>query len=247
VMVEELRLVTSSGEHVPEDAEVLGSSREVTGSRRVFDRNETRTRRVSERVQTGSEEYVCGQRDLGNGYFEDRMCSRPVYETRTRTESETEPVYRDEPVYGTIYRYRRWLWQHDTTIAAVSHDSVPPRWPSVRERRNRKPTARDETWEVELRAVNGPQRFYEMVDSAQYRRLWIGDTVRVVLRDGDVQSILPIFRGRPPSAAPSGADSANVRRDTAAADTPRGSTRRTRRSTTRQRRTTSGRSAGTSP
>ncbi len=246
VMVEELRLVHGRGERVPEGAEVLGSSREVTGSRRVFDHNETRTREVSERVRTGTEEYVCGQRDLGNGYFEDRVCTRPVYETQTRTERETEPVYRDEPVYGTVYRYRRWEWQHDTTLAAESHDSVPPRWPVVRETRTRKPTARNEIWAVDMRAVNGPQTFHELVDSTQYRRLWVGDTVRVILNGSDVRSILPIFRGKPPSAAaPPSADSAKTRGDTAAADTPRRSTSRTRRSGSGPRRTTSERSSGT--
>jgi hypothetical protein len=41
--------------------------------------------------------YVCGQEDLGNGFFRDIQCSDPVYETQYRTESYQEPVYISVP------------------------------------------------------------------------------------------------------------------------------------------------------
>ena len=66
-----------------------------------FDHYETRTRTV--KVKEGEERYVSGQRDKGNGYFEDVYSTRPVYEDR-------EEEYRDVPVYQTKYLYTVYEW-----------------------------------------------------------------------------------------------------------------------------------------
>jgi hypothetical protein len=92
---------------------------------------ETRTKQVSEQVQSGTQNYSCGTTDLGNGYFQDRTCTRPVYQTRTRTETYQEPIYRREPVYDT------WLiWEVDRWVPArtlTSRGTTPERaWPVVR-------------------------------------------------------------------------------------------------------------------
>ena len=225
VPVEELRRVELTGSSVPSDGELVSSSREVTGHHQVLDRYENRTRERSERVQTGTESYVCGQRDLGNGYFEDRMCTRPVYETRTRTETEREPVYRSEPEYGTVYRYRVWRWEPDTTLVNQTTSLRPPPWPSVRARRTRRPGERREVQEVTLQA--GPRVFEIPVTPQQYQRLLIGDTIRIVLAaDGTVQHVLPIWRGPLPAAAPA-ADS--VVEDKTEEPAPRPRARKTRR------------------
>ena len=73
---------------------------------------ETRTRYVE--VKVGEEEYVCGQKDLGNGYFEDEYCTRDIYETQTET-YEVD-VYKDVPVYETEYTYYIWRWKIDKPI-----------------------------------------------------------------------------------------------------------------------------------
>ncbi|HET7461287.1 MAG TPA: Ran-binding zinc finger domain-containing protein [Longimicrobium sp.] len=250
VDVEVLRQVVERGQDPPGGAEILGHSREVVDHRRVFDHTEHHSREVSERVRTGSEEYVCGQRDLGNGYFEDRTCSRPVYETQTHTETESEPVYVDEPVYGTVYRYQVWRWLNDTTLTDVSHDLAPPRWPAVRERRTRREGGRAEKREVEVRAVASPARYTIEVDTLLYRRLLIGDTVRAVIEDGAMTRILPIWRGKPaaPGARPDSAAADSASRDTARGSTahPGRSTSRPRRSTSRTRRPSSRRRSGAS-
>lgn len=70
----------------------------------------TKTRTV--KVKVGEEKYVCGQRDLGNGYFEDIYCTRDIYEERE--EEYEEEIFEKIPVYKTKYRFNIWKWtKHD--------------------------------------------------------------------------------------------------------------------------------------
>ncbi|HET7229872.1 MAG TPA: Ran-binding zinc finger domain-containing protein [Longimicrobium sp.] len=215
VVVEELRLVEESGQQVPGGARLLDSHQEVVGHQRVFDHNETTTRTVSEEVQTGTETYTCGQRDLGNGYFEDRTCTRPVYGTRTHTETETEPVYRDEPVYATVYRYQVPRWQLDTTLTATSRDSVPPPWPPVSENPTRRMGERQESRNVRMIPVTGERRpLTHSVDSTLYRRLLVGDTVRVTVANSVVRTLVPPERNPTVAQRPDSAAADTTLRDT---------------------------------
>lgn len=105
----------------------------------VRDGYETKTKRVSERVKTGTKKVKTGTRSKGNGYFEDTYSYEPVYETKYRTEtyqvlkyktihkkrerkeavyktvyykeSYEDPVYRYEPVNDPYYTYdiERWI------------------------------------------------------------------------------------------------------------------------------------------
>lgn len=131
ITVEALRTLTQEGWDAPTDARIFDRDRRVRSWRDVLDRMETRTKQVSEQVQSGTQNYSCGTTDLGNGYFQDRTCTRPVYQTRTRTETYQEPIYRREPVYDT------WLiWEVDRWVPArtlTSRGTTPERaWPVVR-------------------------------------------------------------------------------------------------------------------
>ena len=61
---------------IPPDGRYISEEEAIRRYDQVFVRNETRTRQVSEQVQTGTRDYVCGQRDLGNGFFEDITAKR---------------------------------------------------------------------------------------------------------------------------------------------------------------------------
>jgi hypothetical protein len=171
-VVEQRRVVQGSGWDLPDSAEVVRERRRLRGTGREVARYEsvtrrvqrsrqvpagtrtatrqvpgsrTRTRQVSERVQTGERTYVCGQRDLGNGYFEDIECSDPIYETRTRTEEYQEPTTRTETYEETAYR-TEYYWENETTNEPVYrrvqvydtfyHYRVPA-WDSVETRQAR--------------------------------------------------------------------------------------------------------------
>lgn len=128
VKIEKLTTVTESDWSVPTGGRTLSQQEEIRRYEQVLDRYETRTRNVSERVQVGTETYVCGTRDLGNGFFEDKTCTRAVYETRSRTETYEEPIYRDEPVYDTKYTYEidEWLPNREELAAGEGKSA---RWP----------------------------------------------------------------------------------------------------------------------
>jgi hypothetical protein len=187
--IEERTIEEGTGFTLPDSAQVIGRQRTVerydsvlTGYRtewrevpeeRTVTEYRTRTRQVSERVEAGSRTYVCGTRDLGNGYFEDRECTEPVYETRiraeeyeepytrretvTRTVRESVPVYRPEPVYGTLYRWRAPRWAQ-ATVAIARGDTTAPAWPEPALRPNQRLGTRQERYLITLRQAGRPDR-----------------------------------------------------------------------------------------
>jgi hypothetical protein len=130
VQVEAYRTVQEEGWSLPEGARKVRSYRAIRDYRQVLDHYETRTRQVSERVQTGTRTYTCGHVSRGNGYFEDRTCTEPEYETRYHTESYQDPVYRREPIWDTKYEYRIKRWVPDTLLEEHG-DITQPEWPRV--------------------------------------------------------------------------------------------------------------------
>lgn len=111
---------------VPANGHELSHQREIRSYNHVIDHYETRTRTV----QTGTEEYNCGTRDLGNGYFEDITCSRAVY----GNETYEEPVYRDDPIYDTKYRYKinKWVPNRTETAGKSESSTKDPQWPNIK-------------------------------------------------------------------------------------------------------------------
>ena len=130
IQVEELRTLIENDWEIPQGGRYISQKEEIHHYDQVFVRNETRTREVSEQVQVGTRTYVCGQKDLGNGFFEDVKCDEPVYETKTRTETYQEPIYRDVPVYKTKYSYEidRWV---DGRLERETGTTQKPEWPVI--------------------------------------------------------------------------------------------------------------------
>ena len=115
---------------------------------------EPRQRTVSERVQVGERTYVCGQEDLGNGFFQDVECTEPLYETQRRTESYDAPIYEQEPVYDTLYVYERDVWVEART-ASASGDDRAPAWPTLTLAPHERESDRSERYQVIFRDAGG--------------------------------------------------------------------------------------------
>ncbi len=128
--VEAFQTVTEEDWELPTEARLLSQKEEIHHYDQILDHYETRQREIEDQVQTGTETYVCGQRDLGNGFFEDIQCERPIYETQVRTESYEEPIYRDEPVYQPLYTYEidKWIVIRTENSSGSDHS---PYWPRV--------------------------------------------------------------------------------------------------------------------
>ncbi len=130
IEVERLTTVVEEDWSLPAGARLLEQNEAIRSYNRVQVGTERRQREVAEQIQTGQRTYVCGQRDLGNGFFEDIECQEPVYETRFRTEFYDEPVYEEVPVYATRYRYEIDRWVTDRTARVEGRDGAPF-WPEV--------------------------------------------------------------------------------------------------------------------
>lgn len=192
IAVEELRPVTESaweGE-VPSGASLLGGgSNEVHHVDHIQIGTRTKTRTVSERVQTGTERVKVGTRDLGNGYFEDVYEDRPVYEDRSHEETYEEPVYRDRPVYRRRYRYEIEKWLPDRAAKAEGRDRSPS-WPDPRLAPKEREGRREEIYEVLFRDAKARPARYRAPNEQVWRSFEEGRSYRGKVKgDGEVIEI----------------------------------------------------------
>jgi len=166
VNIEVYKTVLEEDWHLPDGARKLKSWKDIRSYHQVLDHYETRSRLVSETVQNGTEEYNCGSRDLGNGYFEDITCSRPIYETIYRTEIYQEPIYRDEPIYDTRYEFEIDKWLYARTELSKANDRWPY-WPEFELKADNRPTGnerqgnRSEIYRVYFTSRDKNQKKYE--------------------------------------------------------------------------------------
>lgn len=179
VAVEAFQTVVEEDWEVPQGGRILRQQEEVHHYEEVLDHYETRSREVSERVQVGERTYVCGQRDLGNGFFEDIECTEPVYETQYRTETFEEPIYREEPVYQTKYTYEIDKWVVTRTEAAGNNDHSAF-WPETNLADDEREGERTETYIIYFTDSDGKEYEYETTES-EWRGFEIGQGVTLKL------------------------------------------------------------------
>jgi hypothetical protein len=192
IAIEELKTVTEEGweGELPSGARTLSSGREIHHKNRVRIGTETRSRTVNERVQTGTERVKVGERDLGNGYFEDIYEDRPVYEDRAREETYEEPIFREDPVYRTRYRYEIEKWMPAREVKAGAQDR-DPRWPEPGLRSQQREGQRSETYEVLFEDRDGATRVFRARDEVEWKGFEPGSQHRAkVKNDGEIVEIL---------------------------------------------------------
>ncbi|HEX6041077.1 hypothetical protein, partial [Longimicrobium sp.] len=162
----------------------------------------------------GSRTYTCGQRDLGNGYFEDIECSEPVYETRTRTESYQVPEYRteeyEEPayrteaywdtetvrvpvhrrvaVYDTFFTYRVATWD-SVEVRSAKGDTAQAAWPDTTLLADQRIVRRRQAyWMSFMRAGGKP--FGMQVESPVFSAWRVGQRVSLRLEENALRGAL---------------------------------------------------------
>lgn len=149
--VEKLETVTKEGKTIP------------SGGRKVSEKKVD----VEEKVQTGTKKEVCGQKDLGNGKFEDVECDVPVYETR----------YRKETVY--VYKIDEWNVDHTEKASGKDYD---PSWPKVKLDKKEREGKRTETYLV-LAEDTSNKEIYEVSidDEAKWKTYKAGMKVTLAV------------------------------------------------------------------
>ena len=118
---------------------------QVERSREVLDGYDTHTRTV----------------DLGNGYFEEEIYETPRYRTEYYTEIETQPVYRDDPVYATKYYYDIWKWIPSRKVS-TSGDDHNAYWGEVNLAENEREDTRNEKYTVTFTGKKNKKYTYEI-------------------------------------------------------------------------------------
>ncbi|MCI0394581.1 MAG: zinc finger Ran-binding domain-containing protein [Chloroflexi bacterium] len=188
--VEAYRTVTEEDWSLPAGGRITSQRQEIHHYNQVLDHYESRERQVSEQVQVGQRTYVCGQRDLGNGYFEDIECTEPVYETEYRTETYEEPIYRQEPVYQTWYTYEIDKWVVDRTEEAAGEDRSPV-WPEATLAKNEREGQRTETYTIFFTGEEG-KSYSQELSFDEWGSFEMGQHVTLKLNvTGEVEEIEP--------------------------------------------------------
>jgi hypothetical protein len=179
VAVESFQTVTEEDWEVPAGGRILSQQEDIHHYDQILDHYETRSRQVSEQVQVGERTYVCGQRDLGNGFFEDVECTEPVYETQSRTETYEEPIYREEPVYQTKYTYEidKWVVVRTETAANNNHSAT---WPDTNLASGEREGERTETYIIHFTDNDGKEYDWETTEG-EWRGFEVGQGVTLKL------------------------------------------------------------------
>lgn len=181
VSIERLTAVTQTGPIVPPDGRLLSQTQAIDHYEQLLDHYETQTIQIPEQVQVGVRTYVCGQRDLGNGFFEDIECTEPIYETHYRTETTQQPVYRSDPVYVTQYTYEidQWVYAREERAAGTDQE---PYWPAVTLAAGEREGGRSQRYEVHFSDEAG-NLYTWVVNEATWHTFALGDVYRLEVSD----------------------------------------------------------------
>lgn len=174
--IERIQAVNESGWSIPSGGRLLYSRSEIHHYDSVLDHYETRTRQVSNMVYSG-ETYKSSFIDLGNGYFEERIESVPVYETVWETEEYEEPVYVSVPVYDTKYYYEIDKWLYERSIVTSGNDKFPY-WGKIQLNDDERKADMKESYSFSG-SDEGNQNMNISVSYSDWQTINIGETLKV--------------------------------------------------------------------
>lgn len=141
----------------------------VQKSREVLDGYDTHTRTI----------------DLGNGYFEEETYETPRYRTEYYTETESVPVYRDDPVYAKKYYYDIWKWvpSRNVSTSGNGHNAY---WGDLNLSDNEREGAHSEKYSVTFTGKNDKTYTYELLES-EWNKFEIGQKYKIKVQTGSNQ------------------------------------------------------------
>jgi len=177
ITIEAYRTVREEAWSIPAGGRYVGEHSAISHYESVLDHYETRSRQDCHQVPDGIETYSCGVRDLGNGYFEDRTCTRPTYRIQCDTEHYQEPVYRQEPVYATKYTYNidRWVFDRKAESSGVNDT---PFWATFTLAENERENGRSEEYHVRLVNKTGMEFTYSSPET-EWASFQVGEPLAI--------------------------------------------------------------------
>lgn len=165
---------------VPDGGRVYQTKREIHHYQDVIDHYETRTREVPEQVYDG-EEYHTRTVNNGDGTFTEETYSTPRYRTEYRTEYYDAPVYRQEPVYATMYYYEIDRWPVVRTEESSGKEDEPY-WPQVQLAELEREGAYHESYNFTAQNVKKEKTYDLSLPQSEWEKLKVGDAVEITLR-----------------------------------------------------------------
>lgn len=142
--VEVFRTVTEEDWSVPSGGRILSERQEKHHDEDILDHVNTR-------------QEVCGQIDLGDGFFEDKICTIE------------EPVYRQEPVYQPFYTYEIDKWIVIRTLQDSGRDHSPF-WPRADLADGEREGNRSESYTIVFKDSDGEIYTYSIDDLGEWEK-----------------------------------------------------------------------------
>lgn len=137
--------------------------------------------KVGERTWTEYEQNGDGTADIIN-------CSEDIYDNVPYTHMESQPVYRDVPVYQTKYYYDidRWVYNRTLTTGGNDHDVYWSEEPLLDDEREK---GRNESYSITAVNKKEETKTYTL-DYSIWKDVEVGDTFNVKVHMGDRIEIL---------------------------------------------------------
>ena len=179
ISIETIETFEENGWSLPNGAKLRYTATELHHYIQVLDHYETKTREVAKERIVGYEDYVAGHKDLGNGYFEEIINSRPIYETYYEQETYEEAIYRDEPVYQTKYYYDIDRWTYNRSVKTSGNDKNVY-WGEVSLKFGEREGSRTEAYFANVVDKNGKESKF-LFDFDTWNNLNVSQTVIVIV------------------------------------------------------------------
>lgn len=177
ISIEQYKTVEESDWSVPEGGRILYTKQEIAGYEQVFDHYEEKSREIEKETWVGTEVYVVGHENLGNGYFEEITEIEDVYDYYYETEVYEEPVYRNEPIYGTKYYYEIERWVYERSVKTSGLDKKPY-WGELNLNSDERESSKTEYYYIAYINEKGKKKELSL-KYEQWKELEVGDTVKI--------------------------------------------------------------------
>ena len=201
IAVEALTTVRESGWSIPNGGTLVSSKQAIQRYEQVLDHYAEEEYQVPRQVLDGYDiktEY----KDNGDGTFTKIETEVPRYRTEYETETRTVPVYRQEPVYATLYEYDidRWLDARTERAGGSSYEPKSdlirggleisePYWPDTRMGGNEREKGRSETYILYFTDAKNNKSYAASVSQEVWESYKRGDSVELEVQGSRVLSV----------------------------------------------------------
>jgi len=140
--------------------------------------------------QTGTKKVKTGDKDLGNGHFEEQFKDEPVYED-VKVSREV-PNMVEEPVYAERYYFTIDRWRVARTAVAKGAAPAPPAWPELQLKGKEKKGKETELYLVTMKGQKVAEKVAQGSEPGRLGRVQARlDVDRRVHRRGRLQGARP--------------------------------------------------------